>query len=82
LEAEVAAGRKTKEQAEMEALQKANQGMKMKKGGKYRVYIPWNLAYGEQMGKESLCFLIELIDYAPEGTFVKPQPAQSPTQGF
>lgn len=55
---------------------------KMKKGGKYRVYIPWNLAYGEQMGKESLCFLIELIDYAPEGTFVKPQPAQSPTQGF
>lgn len=34
LEAEVAAGRKTKEQAEMEALQKANQGMKMKKGGK------------------------------------------------
>ena len=34
MEAEVAAGRKTKEQAEMEALQKANQGMKMKKGGK------------------------------------------------
>lgn len=50
---------------------------KMKKGGKYRVYIPWNLAYGDQMGKESLCFLIELIDYAPSGTFVKAQlPAQ------
>ena len=32
LEAEVAAGRKTKEQAEMEATQKANQGMKA--GGK------------------------------------------------
>jgi FKBP-type peptidyl-prolyl cis-trans isomerase len=47
---------------------------KMKKGGKYRVYIPWELAYGEQMGRESLCFLIELVDYAKEGTFVKPQP--------
>jgi len=32
LEAEVAAGRKTREQAQMEAIQKANQGMK--KGGK------------------------------------------------
>jgi hypothetical protein len=32
LEAEVAAGRKTREQAQMEATQKANQGMK--KGGK------------------------------------------------
>ena len=32
LEAEVAAGRKTKEQAQMEATQKANQGMKS--GGK------------------------------------------------
>jgi FKBP-type peptidyl-prolyl cis-trans isomerase len=50
----------------------------MKKGGKYRVYIPWDLAYGEQMGKESLCFLIELIDYAPAGSFVKQQlPAQA-----
>ena len=47
---------------------------KMKKGGKYRVYIPWELAYGEQMGRESLCFLIELVDYAKEGSFVKPDP--------
>ena len=49
---------------------------KMKKGGKYRVYIPWDLAYGDQMGIESLCFLIELVDYAKEGSFVKPQPPQ------
>jgi FKBP-type peptidyl-prolyl cis-trans isomerase FkpA len=49
---------------------------KMKKGGKYRVYIPWDLAYGDQMGRESLCFLIELVDYAKEGSFVKPQPNQ------
>ena len=54
---------------------------KMKKGGKYRVYIPWDLAYGEQMGRESLCFVIELIDYAKEGTFVKPQPQTAMPQG-
>lgn len=54
---------------------------KMKKGGKYRVYIPWDLAYGEQMGRESLCFVIELIDYAKEGTFVKPEPQQAMPQG-
>lgn len=56
---------------------------KMKKGGKYRVYIPWELAYGEEMGRESLCFVIELIDYAKEGSFVKPEPATMPQgQGF
>ncbi len=56
---------------------------KMKKGGKYRVYIPWELAYGEQMGRESLCFVIELVDFAKEGAFVKPEPPQmNPTQGF
>jgi FKBP-type peptidyl-prolyl cis-trans isomerase FkpA len=47
---------------------------KMKKGGKYRVYIPWELAYGEQMGRESLCFFIELVDFAKEGAFIKPEP--------
>lgn len=54
---------------------------KMKKGGKYRVYIPWEMAYGEQMGRESLCFVIELIDYAKEGSFVKPEPQQAMPQG-
>ena len=56
---------------------------KMKKGGKYRVYIPWQLAYGEQMGRESLCFVIELVDYAKAGSFVKPEPPQQamPQQG-
>lgn len=48
---------------------------KMKKGGLYRVYLPWNLAYGEEAGRESLCFVIELVDYAKEGTFVKPDPS-------
>ena len=47
---------------------------KMKVGGKYRTYIPWELAYGEQGGKESLCFFIELVKSAPQGTFIKPNP--------
>ena len=47
---------------------------KMKIGGKSRAYIPWNLAYGEQGGKESLCFFIELKSKGPEGTLVKKQP--------
>lgn len=46
---------------------------KMKVGGKYRIYIPWNLAYGEQQGKESLCFFVELIATGKEGSMVKPQ---------
>lgn len=54
---------------------------KMKKGGKYRVYIPWELAYGEQMGRESLNFVIELVDYGKEGSFVKPEPQQAMPQG-
>jgi FKBP-type peptidyl-prolyl cis-trans isomerase len=54
---------------------------KMKKGGKYRVYVPWELAYGEEMGRESLCFFIELVDYAKEGSFVKPQPQTAIPQG-
>ncbi len=48
---------------------------KMKKGGLYRLYLPWNLAYGEEGGRESLCFVIELVDYAKQGTFVKPDPS-------
>lgn len=44
---------------------------KMKKGGKYRAYIPWEMAYGAERGKESLCFFIELIDYGPQGSLVK-----------
>jgi FKBP-type peptidyl-prolyl cis-trans isomerase len=46
---------------------------KMKIGGKYKIYIPWELAYGIEGGKESLCFEIDLFESAPAGTFVKPQ---------
>lgn len=66
---------------------------KMKKGGKYKLYVPWELAYGErgmanqQTGRydiqpyESLCFIIELVDFAKEGTFVKPEPQMGMPQG-
>lgn len=47
---------------------------KMKVGGKSRAYIPWNLAYGEQGGKESLCFFIELKGRGPGGSLVKQKP--------
>lgn len=48
---------------------------KMRKGGTYRLYVPWDLAYGAEGGKESLCFDIDLVDYAPSGSFVKPNPS-------
>lgn len=35
--------------------------VKLKKGGKYRVYIPADLAYGSSKG--ALCFYVELIDF-------------------
>lgn len=37
----------------------------LKKGGKYRLFIPAELAYGSSKG--ALCFYIELIDYKPKG---------------
>lgn len=45
----------------------------LKKGGKYRLFIPWNLAYGAQGGYESLCFLIDFQNYGPQGTLAKAQ---------
>jgi FKBP-type peptidyl-prolyl cis-trans isomerase len=67
---------------------------KMKKGGKYKLYVPWQLAYGEQgmynpqtqsmdiKPFESLMFVIELIDFAKQGTFVKPQHQEMPQGGM
>jgi FKBP-type peptidyl-prolyl cis-trans isomerase len=43
----------------------------MKKGGKYRIFVPWNLAYGEQRNCESLTFYIEFNDYGPQGSLKK-----------
>lgn len=43
----------------------------MKKGGKYRIFVPYDLAYGAERGMESLCFYIELNDFGPAGSLVK-----------
>jgi|TARA_R110000737_G_C14624517_1_gene494385 FKBP-type peptidyl-prolyl cis-trans isomerase len=46
----------------------------MKKGGKYRIFVPWNLAYGEQRNCESLTFYVELNDFGPKGSLKKEMP--------
>ena len=43
----------------------------MQKGGRYKVFIPWQLGYGEQArgpipAKSNLHFDVELIDYKTE----------------
>ena len=53
----------------------------LKKGGKYKLFIPGELAYGAQKGFESLCFYIEFKDFGKAGTLAKPQP-QQPQQGM
>ena len=65
---------------------------KMKKGGKYKLFVPWQLAYGEQgmynpqtqtldiKPYESLEFFIELIDFGKPGSFVKAQKMAQPGQ--
>lgn len=45
----------------------------MKKGGVYKVFIPWNLAYGEEQGRQSLCFDMEIIEIGRTGSFVQEQ---------
>lgn len=52
----------------------------MKKGGKYRIFVPWNLAYGEQRNCESLTFYIEFNDFGPKGSLKKEEPQQAMPQ--
>jgi len=52
----------------------------LKKGGKYKLFIPGELAYGAQKGFESLCFYIEFKDFGKAGTLVQPQPEQPQQQ--
>lgn len=54
---------------------------KLKKGGKYRLYVPQGLAYGANPPQGSpierfspLIFYVELVNYGKPGTLVKPQP--------
>lgn len=50
----------------------------MSKGGKYRLYVPSELAYGNG----SLCFDVELLDFGPQGSMVNLQQQQMPQGGF
>jgi FKBP-type peptidyl-prolyl cis-trans isomerase FklB len=50
----------------------------MKKGGIYKVFIPWQMAYGEEQGRQSLCFDMEIIEVGKLGSFVQ---AKMPTNG-
>lgn len=57
----------------------------MRKGGRYRLILPYDLAYGEQGNQgiqpyETLTFEIEVIDFGEEGTLVKPRPQQPQQQ--
>jgi FKBP-type peptidyl-prolyl cis-trans isomerase len=45
----------------------------MKKGGIYKVFIPWQMAYGEQQGRQSLCFDMEIMEVGKSGAFVQSQ---------
>jgi FKBP-type peptidyl-prolyl cis-trans isomerase FkpA len=46
----------------------------MKKGGKYRLYLPGELAYGPQSQFEPLIFYIEFHEFGPAGSLVQPNP--------
>ena len=51
----------------------------MKKGGKYRLYVPYNLAYGETGNQgippyETLTFEMEILEVGEPGTLLKPNP--------
>lgn len=56
----------------------------LKKGGKYRLYVPQGLAYGANPPQGSpiepfspLIFYVELVNFGKPGTLVKPQPGMA-----
>lgn len=54
---------------------------KMNKGGRYKLVLPYQLAYGEQGNQgippfETLTFEIEVLDFGEPGTFVQPRQQQ------
>jgi FKBP-type peptidyl-prolyl cis-trans isomerase len=55
----------------------------MNKGGRYKLVLPYKLAYGEQGNGnippfETLTFEIEVVDFGEPGTLVKPRQQQQP----
>ncbi len=50
----------------------------LQKGGKYRLFIPWEKAYknvNAELPQGALCFYVELIDFGPKGTIAKQIPS-------
>lgn len=48
----------------------------MKKGGKYRLYVPWEMAYkngNPQAPQGALCFFVEFINFGPAGSLATPR---------
>lgn len=55
----------------------------MKKGGRYKLVLPYELAYGEQGNGsippfETLSFEMEILDFGEPGTLVQPRQQQQP----
>lgn len=55
----------------------------MRKGGRYKLYLPYNIAYGEAGSRsippyEALTFEMEILDYGKPGTLTQQQQPQAP----
>ncbi len=48
----------------------------LQKGGKYKMFIPGELAYGAQQGFQSLCFYIDFQNFGKAGSLAQPMPQQ------
>lgn len=50
----------------------------LQKGGKYRLFVPYEKAYKggrKEAPQGALCFYIEFIDFGPQGSIARPAPA-------
>lgn len=46
----------------------------LKKGGKYRLYLPWEMVNDPRLQNQSVCFYVHFLDYGPAYTIAeKPQ---------
>lgn len=58
----------------------------MRKGGRYKLYLPYDIAYGEMGNKgippyETLTFEMEIVDFGKPGSFTEQQQGQGQGQG-
>jgi FKBP-type peptidyl-prolyl cis-trans isomerase len=45
----------------------------LKKGGKYRLYLPYSVVNDQRLPQQSYYFYVEFLDYGPANTLAKPQ---------